>query len=183
MTFAKMKELFQNKNNKMKVIVVIGLVGILLIMLSEFIPVRSKEEKTKEQNAQNTSQTASIVTYKEKTERDLETIISQIDGAGKCAVMVTFETSAENVYAYNSSTEYGEKNEKREYNYIIIEDEKKQEPIVVKEIQPKVQGVIIVCEGGENSKVKEAVIRSITSAFNIASNKISISKMAENKER
>lgn len=181
MNLVKLKELFQNKNNKMKVIVIIGLAGIMLIMLSEFIP--SMAGKSKSEKDTPTADHTSIRTYKEQTETDLSTIISKIEGAGKCSVMVTFETSAENVYAYNSSTEFGEKNEKREYNYIIIDDNSKEEPIVVKEIQPKVKGVIIVCEGGDNSKVKEAIIDSVTSAFSIASNKISISKMANNKER
>lgn len=176
------KELLQDKNNKMKVIVVIGLIGILLIMLSEFLPSGSDKKASQKSNASAVEQTP-ISTYKEQTEADLEKIISKIEGVGQCAVMVTFETSAENVYAYNSTSEFGEKNEKREYNYIIIEKNNNEEPIVVKEIQPKVKGVIIVCEGSDNSKVKEAVIDSVTSAFSIASNKISISKMENNKER
>lgn len=182
MIITKIKEFFQDKNNKMKVIVVIGLVGILLIMLSEFLPSSSNKEKKEEPSASKSQQT-SIVSYKQQTEEDLQSIISKIEGAGQCSVMVTFETSAENVYAYNSSSEFGEKSEKREYNYIIIEDEKNEKPIVVKEIQPKVKGVIIVCEGGDNGKVREAIINSVTSVFGIASNKISINKMANNKER
>lgn len=177
MNLSKLKAFFEHKNNKMKGIVVLGLLGMLLILLSEVIPSFTGKKSEKSQ-APAESAVSSVTTYKEQAENALSAIISKIDGVGKCAVMITFETSAENVYAYNSTSEYGEKNEKREYNYVIIEDQNKQEPIVVKEIQPKVKGVIVVCEGGENSKVQAAVIDSVTSAFGIASNKISISKMA-----
>lgn len=178
----KIKILIGNKNNKTKLIVIIGLVGILLIMLSEFLPKGSSNNST-DIKVISSNNPASLSNYKETTQKDLESIISKIEGVGRCSVMVTFDTSAESVYAYDSTSEFGDKNEKREYSYIIIKGEKGEEPILVKEIQPKVKGVIVVCEGGESSKVREDIISSISSAFSIASNKISISKMTTNKER
>lgn len=171
----KILEFFKDKNNKIKVVVLIGLVGILLIMASEFLPKKSVTEKASDKSPRSST---SMSTYKEETQKKLEEIISKIDGVGKCSVFVTFENTSESVYAYNSSSETNEKGEKKQYDYVILDGENGDEPMLVKEIEPKVKGVVVVCEGGENSAVRSSIIECVTSAFVISSNRISVNKMA-----
>lgn len=63
----------------------------------------------------------SVKTYSTKTETDLQTVISKIEGAGKTEVLLTMENSVEYVYLDNSTTK-------------------------TKEIEPLIRGVLVVCE-------------------------------------
>lgn len=177
----KILEFFKDKNNKIKVVVIVGLVGVLLIMVSEFLPKKDKDTGSIEKGA--TQSSAAFITYKEETQKQLQKIISEIDGVGKCAVFVTFENTSESVYAYNSTLETNDKGEKKEYDYVILNGENGDEPMLVKEVEPTVKGVVVVCEGGDNSAVRSSIIDSVTSAFVISSNRIAVNKMATNKER
>lgn len=125
----------------------------------------------------------SVDEYKKDIQKELEKIITQIDGAGKCSVMVTFDNATENVFAYNSTREKDDKGEKQRNEYVIVKNNGDETPIVVKEIQPSIRGVIVVCEGGDNVKVKQDITESISCVFSIPSSRISVNKMSVNKER
>lgn len=177
----KILEFFKDKNNKIKVVVIVGLVGVLLIMVSEFLPKKDTDNSDSAQGASKSS--VSFTSYKEDTQKQLQKIISEIDGVGKCSVYVTFENTSESVYAYNSTSETDEKGEKKEYDYVILNGKNGDEPMLVKEVEPKVKGVVVVCDGGDNLTVRSSIIDSVTSAFVISSNRIAVNKMATNKER
>lgn len=174
----KISAFFKEKNNRIKLITIIGLVGIVLIMLSENIP---KENKEVSNTGGNSS--VSVDEYKRSVQNELQKIIAQIDGAGKCSVMVTFDNATENVFAYNSTREKDENGEKQSHEYVIVKSNGEETPIVVKEIQPSIRGVIVVCEGGDSIEVKQDIIESISCVFAIPSNRISVNKMSSNKER
>ncbi|MCC8023399.1 MAG: hypothetical protein LIO46_06465 [Clostridiales bacterium] len=177
MDFKKIKTYLGDKDNKIKLIVALGLAGILCILMSEYISFGGSEDKEAQDSVQ-TAQEISMDSFKETTEQQLGEIIGKIDGVGRCEVMVTIENSSEQVYAYDSSSEQGENSSKNEYKYIIINGEDGEEALLVKEIQPKIRGVIVVCEGGDNIAVQEKIISSVTAVFDISSNRVSINKMA-----
>lgn len=175
----KISAFFKEKNNRIKLITIIGLVGIALIMLSESIP----KDSTEKVSSGKESSSVSVDEYKRDIQKELEKIITQIDGAGKCSVMVTFDNATENVFAYNSTREKDDKGEKQSNEYVIVKNNGDETPIVVKEIQPSIRGVIVVCEGGDNVKVKQDITESISCVFSIPSSRISVNKMSVNKER
>ncbi len=96
----------------------------------------------------------SVSDYSGKIESDLEGLLSQIEGAGKTRVLLTMENSVESVYLDNGTTK-------------------------TKEIQPKIRGALILCEGGGDAVVAERLSRAVTKALDISSAKVCIEQLSE----
>lgn len=166
----KLKEMLSSKNN-MKIYIVIGIVGILLILLSEFVPQQKDNTQT------NQPTTFSSENYIATLEKKTQSIISSIDGVGECQVMITIKDSNESVYAKNVDEQnrqgyYSENNE-----YVLYEGEDGETPVLIKQYYPQIQGVVVVCDGGDNDKVKEQIITCVSSLFDISSSHICVSKI------
>jgi stage III sporulation protein AG len=50
------------------------------------------------------------------------------------------------------------------------------EPMVVKEVYPKVRGVIVTADGGGNSAVRSAVSEAVTASLDVPAHRICIFK-------
>lgn len=177
------------KNPKfVKIIVIIGLVGIGLILLSGLLPPKSEATDN-----QTDSQVAyvSLTQYENNLEQSLADIISSIDGAGKTRVMLTMDSTVEQVYATDktmsekdsvNSGEDTETNKDTSANstYITVElSDGTQQTVLLKEIQPKVRGVLVVCSGGDNSVVKEKIVDAVTKALDISSSRVSVAGLSQ----
>ncbi|HEX2938500.1 MAG TPA: hypothetical protein VHO66_06225, partial [Ruminiclostridium sp.] len=161
------------------------ILGIVLIFLSDFIHFSSGSQ----QNSSNT-QTASS-SFEADTAKRLEDIIGQISGVGRVKVMVTVESGVENIYEKdNKETNEKTKNasdsdtqvqQSSETSHVIVDnDSGNQQALLTKQLQPEILGVVVVCDGGSNPDVQEAVTSTVSTALGIATNKISISKMQPN---
>lgn len=159
---------FKNMKHKEKLLVLACLFGVLLILLSEFVSTGSSSKKAESTDYQQ---------YTASLENKTENIISSIDGVGKCKVMITLQETDENFYAQNTdeSTDNGSISKKSEY--VLYEDNNNDSPVLIKQSFPKVMGVAVVCQGGDNANVKEKVISAVSSLFGISSAKISVSKI------
>ncbi len=158
-------------DKKTMTVLIIAVAGMLLIMLSE-----TGEKDNKDKATDNSSQY--IMSENELCE-ELETLIENINGAGKTKVMITFEASAETVYAADvqeKTTKDGEKDTNREY--IIIDSSGGETGMKLKIISPQVKGVAVVCRGAKNPVIKEQIISAVSALFDISSNKISVAEMA-----
>lgn len=162
---------FLKPNNRIKLFVIIGIIGVILIMLSEVVP--SKSNDTKQTNTQDYSYSEYISALEDET----ADIISSIDGVGKCKVMLTLKDTNESVYAKNTDESSSDSSYSKSYEYVLYDGEDGDTPIVIKQYFPRIQGVVVVCEGGDNTLVREKIIESVSSLFNVSSNKISVSKI------
>ena len=88
------------------------------------------------------------------TQKDLERLLAQIEGAGKTRVLLTMENSAEYVYLENGTTK-------------------------TKEIQPRIRGVLVLCEGGNDPVTIGRVTEAVTKALDISTAKVCIEKLTE----
>lgn len=172
----KIKELKQNLlskkgDKKLKILLVIGLIGIMLIALSEAIPSQSKSPSGVDE------ETMSYSEYIDSLERETAEIISSIDGAGECKVMITLKNSNESVYAKNIEEESNEGSYSKKNEYVLYDDNNGDSPLLVKQYFPEIQGVVIVCTGGDDVMVRENIIKSVTALFNVSSTNISVSKI------
>mgnify|MGYP000125712420 FL=1 len=50
------------------------------------------------------------------------------------------------------------------------------EPMVVKEVYPKVRGVIVTADGGGNSAVRSAISEAVTASLDVPAHRICIFK-------
>ena len=96
----------------------------------------------------------SISDYRAATQKDLERLLAQIEGAGKTRVLLTMENSAEYVYLENGTTK-------------------------TKEIQPRIRGVLVLCEGGNDPVTIGRVTEAVTKALDISTAKVCIEKLTE----
>lgn len=169
-----------NPQRRLRLIMTVGLLGILLIFLSE-CGISDKKEN-KQVNTSNTS--ASFSAF--ELENRLKTMIEKIDGAGRTDVMITFENSGEKVYVSEEKTReetmgtMDEKNSQkteREESYIMVDSENGGKTALISEERvPEIQGVIVVCDGGDDPVVSEKLTQTVKTALNIGSNRICVLK-------
>lgn len=176
------KFLSEEKNKSL--IIILGLLGIFLIFISNFLKPKGGNVKKIPETKINSDQ------YSERLERNLESIVSSIKGAGEAKVLVTLENGTETVYATeekknkeasedktNGETTRKKESDDCEKKYITIKDcEGTEHALAVTEIQPKIKGVIIVCSGGDNPTVQQRIISAVTTALSIPSNKVCVTK-------
>lgn len=172
------KELFDKfilrvKNDrKLLFILLLGISGVILIVISS----SESEDNTDIKNSvEMTSFNESV--YIAELEKKLSDMISLINGAGNSKVIITLECDYETVYAKDGSLSKDDNSTDEDSEYIIIDSEKKQNGLLLKTVTPKVRGVAVVCEGGDNQYVRNAVTEMLTAVLDVGVNRISVSKL------
>lgn len=161
---------FKDSNRiKTGVLISVGIAGILLILLSEV----SFSSGKKEVEVSSKDYTA----YVNQLDEELCQLISSIDGVGNCKVMITLKNTAESVYAQNTEISQSESSSSENNEYVIYDGENGDSPILLKENFPAIEGVAIVCSGGDSIVVREKIIQCVSALFNISSNRISVAKL------
>lgn len=172
----RIKEAFSGKN-KTKLLIIIGIAGMILILLSELIPGKDTKTQTRENQSTATEDNETDL-YKQQIQNELTELLKKIKGVGDCKVMVTIEGTTEYVYAENISryndTDNERTSDKYENNIVFTEKDGEKQALVRKIIKPKINGVLIVCEGGGNIQVNERVIKAVSTALDLSSSKICV---------
>lgn len=112
---------------------------------------------------------------------ELKHILSTISGVGDVEVMVTYSSSFEKSIAFEKNSN---KNEKKDGDNVLINETTLKtnaimsdgEPFVVKEIYPKIQGVVVVADGADDILVRQNITNAVTTALNIAPHKVCVVK-------
>lgn len=174
-----------NDEKYKKWIIVCGLIGIALIFLSGFF---KGGQKTKDVDTDNIT----TEQYISSLEQNLVNIVSSIYGAGKTKVLVTLENGKETVYATeekknkeasedkaNGETTRRQESDDSEKRYITMKNSDGTEmALAVTELQPTIKGVVVVCAGGDNPDVKERIVSAVTTALNITSKRVCVTKLS-----
>lgn len=164
-----LKKMFNSKQLKTKVLVIAGVIGVILILLSE-ISFDSPNKNTEITHGD-------YVAYLNNLDDELTDIISKINGVGACEVMITLKNTSEGVYAQNTEISTDDSSSSENNEYVIYNGENGDGPILLKENLPEIEGVAVVCSGGDNVAVREQIIKCVSALFNISSNRISVSKI------
>lgn len=136
------------------------------------------------------------VVFKEPYEKDdieerLEEVLSLINGAGKVKVMITITSSnelvaAEEIKESETITEeeasIGDKrsiiNKTRENSFVMTESaDGSNSPLILKELEEKIEGIVIVAEGGDDPRVKSALVNAAQALFDVPAYKVQVFKM------
>lgn len=160
---------FIQKNRKPCAILGVALCGLLLALFA-ILPQGEGKENGEKQNQ--------LDLYTRSLEQRLSETVSQIDGAGKVSVFLTLESSFETVYASNAKLD-----EQSSDSTSVQKTTEKQlattsaggsgeAPVIVKQLSPKIKGVLIVCEGGEDSTVSKNIKSAASVALNIPTSRI-----------
>lgn len=170
----KLKGLF-DKKNRLNLIFLIGIIGILLIFISTFFE--------NDNEAYQTSATVSIdkdtSDYKKQIEDELCRILSEISGVGEVKVMVTIEGTTEYEYAQELVKDSNDSSSSYKNQYVLIDNNGKKEALVKKINTPKISGVAVVCEGGDDVKVTERIIRTVSTVLDISSTGVCVAPLKD----
>ena len=165
---------------KLFILVALGLLGILLIFGSEFIksPVKTETQET---------QTDSQSDYCDTLEEKLKAVLSKTEGTGRVEVMITLQSSDEKIYATDEKTNYKSSDSVTERTYdeqYVLSDNNSDDDggIVLKTNAPEIKGVIVVCDGGDNSAVANQITNAVCASLGIQSNCVSVLKMKSGEE-
>ncbi len=173
------------------------LTGILLMVVA--IPTgerKEKESKIQENPEQQIQDMTSQKDYAQELEVKLKDTLSKINGVGEVEVMVTLEDMGESVVEKDQTNETSDLQEtdstggvRREQNVqttratVYGEEGDQKSPFVGKEMMPKVSGVLVVAQGGEDTVVKQNISEAVMALFQIDVNRIKVVKMNIQEER
>ena len=112
------------------------------------------------------------INYETLVEEKLEKLLSNIDGAGSVNVMLSVDGTTKKEYLKNTQTKKENGVELIEETTVLINGK----PYLVKENNPEVLGIVVICQGGDNLKVKMAITEVITTVLPVSSDNIRILK-------
>ncbi|MBE7081053.1 MAG: hypothetical protein E7372_00645 [Clostridiales bacterium] len=127
-----------------------------------------------EKNSKNVVNTDPISSYVATLETKLSNVLSNVSGAGKVSVIISIESGMETVLAMQTTTKESASGQIETQTSPIIINGK---TVVIKELYPKVKGVLIVAEGAKNISVMTKLQQATMSLLDIEINQIEILSM------
>ncbi|MDR0272859.1 MAG: hypothetical protein LBI27_06040 [Clostridiales bacterium] len=127
-------------------------------------------------------------------ENRLAEFFTMVEGAGKVRVMVSPLSGRETVFATNvnethsQTTEQdsqGGSRETRNYSnneqiVIFTDRQGTSTPLVLRETEPRIEGIVIIAEGGDNPFVRDALTRAARAVLGLEAHMIQVLKMEIN---
>lgn len=158
------------------------------------IPTEQKDQETmtpKKNETETVMENGTAQTdYVREMEHRLKETLSAIEGAGRVEVMITLEDMGESVVEKDTVKESSDlqetdqeggirKDRKVQVSGETVYEEGGSEktPFIGKEITPKIAGVLVVAQGGENTVVKQNISEAVMALFQIDVNRIKVVKM------
>lgn len=131
--------------------------------------------------------------YTEQLENRLKQILSKVNNIGNVEVMITLKSSKESVVLKDQPTENQTTKEqdsaggtreststKQQDETVLISPSSGESiPYTIKEIEPEIEGVLVIAQGGGNATVASDVVDAVTVLFNVPAHKIKVMKMNE----
>ncbi len=111
-------------------------------------------------------------------EEKLGQILSAVAGAGRVEVVINYASSAEKVPAMQVQEQ--EDTTESSSNKSSVSDVAiaGQDPIIIREDSPQIEGVIVVAQGAGDIGVKFALLSGVTTVLGIDESKVEILKMS-----
>lgn len=174
-----LKKLMRSKDT-LKYAVLGVLAGVMLIFAGNFFQGGDEKAKT----VTDTKVSSSNVSDS-GLEQKMEECFSSIEGVGKVKVMITYKSSSEKVVAdetneKNSQNSDGDKSStetSKDVKKVIVDGKDGNEALVLKELSPEIEGIVIIAQGGGDVFVKDALLRAAQALTDVPSYKIEILKM------
>ena len=164
------------KRSKTDYLIII-LIGVLVMIVA--VPTGDKtEKKDKTEQTQQETEEKKQTDDTEELEAQLEALISRMEGAGKTQVMITLEDDGFLQVDKNISTD----EQKREETTVVYDTGEGDQPYVIRKERPKVKGVVVVAEGGDDPKVVSAISDAVMSLFDIEAHRVIVVKMSVQEE-
>ena len=193
-----MADFFRNMENKKLVFFMAALValGVAFLLLGRFATepeeyLRETFYGLTEPAAPNVSAATADFSYEQAIEARLEEFFSMVENAGRVRVMVSPLGGRETVFAVdvNESRSYsaeqdsaGGTRETHHYQIakktvIITNRQGADTPLVLREIEPRIEGIVIIAEGGDCAFVRDALTRAARAVLGLEAHMIQVLTM------
>ena len=155
-------------------ILIVGFLLMIIIVISEF---DSDDKQEDIENVQKTDEEYCVY-----LEDKIKSFIEKIDGAGKTEVIITLSETTEYIYAtddkdvHKNNTNSDDSTLEKEY--VIIENNNNDEGLLIKTIEPKIRGIAVSCEGGDDVKVQQQIYSTVEALLDIKTSNIAITKLS-----
>ena len=145
------------------VAITIGLALIIIIIGVNLFGGKHKNENSGD----------SALEYVYSMEQKLESLLNKIDGAGKVSVALSVESGMETVFATETVVKETSNGRETVSKPILVNGK----TVVLKEMYPEINGVVIVAEGAENIAVYRRLQQATLSLLNVKASQIEILTM------
>lgn len=183
----------QTKRKLIENTAIVIIIGVIIIIAGGTIFSGGKSDSSQKEQ-QKTGDTVDGSQLKtsggDETEIRLKSILSQIQGVGKVDVMISYYTTRENVPAYDiqknqSSTEEKDSEggtrsiKQEEYDSTLVYEDSAaggKIPVILKEVEPGVKGVLVVAEGADSVEVRERICNAVTVVLDIPVHRVQVAQ-------
>ena len=149
---------------KLRRILIILCVALLILVVSiNFLPKKTDSQVSGD----------AVIEYVNCMEQKLETLLSKVDGAGKVSVAISVESGMETVLAMTTTTKETSSGREIVSTPILVNGK----TVVLKEIYPKISGVLIVAEGADKLMVYNKIQQAALSLLDVKAAQIEILDM------
>ncbi|MDD4503497.1 MAG: stage III sporulation protein AG [Clostridiaceae bacterium] len=175
-------------------LIIVFCLGLALLLIADFYKDIRMDRAAEEDIGNESTQTEmgtvgnAASDYVRGLEKDLSSILSKIQGAGRVSVMVTLKSGTEIIPAKDESVSDKVTNEKDTSGGTRIINEKttddkvvftavqggNSKPLVIKEINPEIKGVIVVAEGAKDSKIKLKISNAVQTVLDIPAYRVTV---------
>jgi stage III sporulation protein AG len=159
---------------------------VIIVILTIYFTSAGVADKAKESAPPGTTVSEQRL---DSIENQLKYTLSQIEGAGRVEVMITYEASGEIVPAISvdkqtsTTTSSGESGtsttstENTQNEVVTIGGSGGNSALVLKEKSPEIRGVIVVSEGADNIAVKLNLLRAVQTLLSVSPDQVDVYKM------
>lgn len=117
--------------------------------------------------------------------QQISQILGQVDGAGMVSVSVSIESGPQQDYAQNVTEDSKiveerdsgggtrittDRNSKAQYVF----SQNQSEPLVLKEVAPKINGILVVAEGAGDGEIKAKLSKAVQSLLNLPAHRVMV---------
>ena len=114
-------------------------------------------------------------------QREMETILAEMEGVGAVRVMLTADTDGERQLARDTELSYsGQTTAPEDYSRrtetVLVDGSSGDETVVTKRLYPTFRGALIVCQGGDRAEVRLAVTEAVAALTGLTADRITVAK-------
>lgn len=177
----KLKAYFtDNKKKTKEIAVVIGIIGIIIVIAGSVLFPGGENSITdigSSATAKPNTPAQDMYGRMEKMQSDFTEILQNIDGAGKVKVLITYSSSVEKIPAKSVKDSSDQRlNADGDSENSSSKDEQIEGggEVILKEVLPKVEGIVVVAQGAKDEKVKGNLIATAKVLTNLPDYKIQV---------
>jgi len=126
-------------------------------------------------------------------EEELEVFLSLVNGAGQVRVMLSalggretvfaVDTSSNSSYVMEEDAQGGTRDQRQhstqEQTVIITDRNGLDQPLILRETEPRIEGIVIIAEGGDDPFIRDALTRAAMAVLAVEAHRVQVLTMAQ----